>query len=125
MPLRMRLALSWFHLFAGCFLPVMAISAADTNGSDKLPPYQTISTGAPPQSPSLFDPDPNKLVLPANPPSSTNWSRTLTINSNTPPAPPPTFNPDPGASLKPAPTQPPPPFFRDEIATPPLFTPPV
>jgi len=104
-----------------CLLLAVSADAAETNGPNRLKPHQAISPGSPPRSPTVFDPDPNKLVLPTNRPPTTNWSRTLSISSNTPPAAPPQFNPDPGASLVP-PSNPPPPLFRSEPPLIPSFT---
>src|SRR5439155_23918938 len=123
MPQRARQSsLTWFY-FVARYLPfVVAASAADTGDTNRLKPYQTISAGPPPQSPVVFDPDPNKLSLPTSAPPATNWSRRISISSNAPPLPPLQFNPDPGASLKPAVPQSPPPSFHDGVAEPPIVT---
>ena len=112
-----------FYFVTACFFIAVAAGTAQTNDADRLKPYQAISPGPPPQSPARFDPDPNKLSLPTNPPPATNWSRNISINSNVPPVPPPHFNPDPGASLLP-PTNPAAPLFRNDVVLPPGFTPP-
>src|SRR5436190_18363904 len=114
MPLRASLTHPIWLLYAtGLLVLAMAATAAETNGPNGLKPHQAISPGTPPQSPAVFDPDPNTLVLPTNRPPATNWSRGLTVSSNAPPASPPQFNPDPGAALRP-PTSQPPPFFRSD-----------
>ena len=82
-----------------------------------LKPYQAVSTNTPPQSPAVFNPDPNRLQLPPPHVTATNYVRLLTISSNEPPAA--QFNPDPGASLRPA-TNEPAALFAEPMA-PPLF----
>ncbi len=82
-----------------CFVPV-TLGGAETNAPNQLLPHQAITPGPPPKSPALFNPDPNRLVLPTNLPPSTNWTRRLIISSNAPPALPDRFNPDPGAMLR-------------------------
>src|ERR1043165_6026491 len=82
-----------------CLFPA-ASHAADTNSARPLLRNQSITRGAPPQSPAKFDPDPNRLTLPRNLPLATNWSRRVFINTNPPPAIPDRFNPDPGAMLR-------------------------
>lgn len=110
--------------FAGLFLLLAgAVGAAETNDAHRLKPYQVISPGPAPQSPTTFDPDPNPLILPTSFPPVTNWSRRVSISSNAPPVPPPQFNPDPGASLA-QPASNPPPLFRSDPLPPPGFTPP-
>ena len=78
--------------------------------------------GRPPKSPTIFDPDPNRLILPTNL-VSTNWSRRVLIQTNSPPAKPAEFNPDPGASLRRSdPTSPN--LFPADPILPPAFNPP-
>lgn len=121
MSLRTRsFRLSWFCLLTQGLALANAVAAAETNDANALKPHQALSPGLPPKSPAIFDPDPNTLVLPANPLASTNWSRAVRIS---PDAPAPQFNPDPGASHKPA-TVSPTPLFREDPVPPPLFTPP-
>ena len=83
-------------------------------------PHQAVSTNTPPASPAIFNPDPNKLHLPAPPPTDFHWTHRVIVSTNTPPAP--QFNPDPGASLQ-APTNLPVGLFHEPEA-PPVFTPP-
>ncbi len=106
-----------------CLLLTGAVGGAETNDANRLKPYQAISPGPAPKSPSVFDPDPNQLILPTNLPIVTNWSRRVSISSNPPPAAPPQFNPDPGASLA-QPTNASPPLFRNDPAPLPGFSPP-
>jgi hypothetical protein len=82
-----------------CLAPA-ASSASDTSTARPLLPNQSVTRGAPPQSPAKFDPDPNRLVYPTNLPLTTNWSRRVIINTNPPPALPERFNPDPGAMFR-------------------------
>jgi len=114
---------SWFSCVTKCLLLAVTADAADTNGPERLKAHQAISLGPPPRSPAVFDPDPNRLVLPTNSPPATNWSRILSIASNAPPMTPPQFNPDPGASLIP-PVNTPSPLFRTEPRPLPSFIPP-
>lgn len=81
-----------------CLAP--AANGADTNATRPLLPNQSITRGAPPQSPTKFDPDPNRLVYPTNLPVATNWTRRVFINTNAAPALPEKFNPDPGAMVR-------------------------
>lgn len=99
-----------------------AVGAAETNDANRLKPYQAISPGPAPKSPTIFDPDPNRLILPTNLPPVTNWSRRVSISSNPPPTAPPQFNPDPGAGLA-QPTNAAPPLFRNDPAPLPGFAP--
>ncbi len=104
----------------------MATGASNADDDPGLKPNQAVSTGPPPKSPAVFDPDPNRLVLPPPPPAGTNgtnWIRVFRISTNAPPAPPPQFNPDPGASFIPSPAAVPP-WFRDDPLLPPTFFPP-
>jgi hypothetical protein len=103
-----------------CLVPA-ASQAADTNSARPLLRNQSITRGAPPQSPAKFDPDPNRLVVPTNLPLATNWSRRVYINTNRPPALPDQFNPDPGAALR---TNSPaaPAFFQNDPGPLPSFT---
>jgi hypothetical protein len=104
-------------------LKMASIAIGQVTNSAGLKPHQIVTPGTPLQSPEKFNPDPSTLLLPAPPPTATNWSRKIYINTNFPPAPPPQFNPDPGASLKqaaPAPAT----LFPNEPQPPPLFTPP-
>jgi len=89
-----------------CLLPVATVGADKTNAPGPLRRNQVVSPGPAPQSPAVFNPDPNRLTLPTNLPPSTNWSRRILISSNAPPSAPAQFNPDPGAALKPAPQTP-------------------
>src|SRR3954468_22494143 len=114
MPLRASLTHPlWLLCATGLLVLAMGATAAEPIAPNGLKPHQAVSPGTPPQSPAIFDPDPNKLVLPTNRPPATNWSRSLTVSSNAPPASPPQFNPDPGAALRPLVSQPPP-FFRSD-----------
>lgn len=101
----------------------MATGASNADDDTGLKPNQAVSSGPPPKSPVVFDPDPNRLVLPLPPPAATNWIRVFRISTNAPPAAPSQFNPDPGASL----VRPPaavPPLFRDDPLLPPTYFPP-
>jgi hypothetical protein len=62
-------------------------------------PHQVQSTNTPPQSPAVFNPDPNALQLPSLPMLDTNWTHTVRLSTNAPPVPAPQFNPDPGAGM--------------------------
>jgi len=112
----------YFAVF--CLLPGAEVTATETNDSNRLNPYQAISSGPPPKSPTAFDPDPNRFIYPTNFPPATNWSRAVSISSNAPPTVPSQFNPDPGASLAP-PASTPPPLFRTDPVPPPNFIPPL
>ena len=90
---------------------------------NRLKPHQVISSNVPPKSPAVFDPDPNKLVLPVLLPAATNWSRAVSISSNASVAPP-QFNPDPGATLRSPPPPAVPPLFRNDVLPAPGFVPP-
>src|SRR5829696_7058108 len=68
-------------------------------------------SGSAARPPTVFNPDPNPLILPTNLPPATNWSHKVLIHSNAPAAAPLQFNPDPGAGLRPPVAAPPPPFF--------------
>src|SRR4026208_925792 len=80
-----------------CLLLVAPVRAAETNDVNRLKPNQVISPGSTPRPPTVFNPDPNPLILPTNLPPVTNWWRNVSIHSNAPPAAPLQFNPDPGA----------------------------
>src|SRR5262245_59572273 len=88
----------------------------ETFNPDALKPYQTISFGPPPLSPTVFDPDPG-IVLPTQP-LFTDAELTLqlrrTISRPPPPQPPELFNPDLGAAPSPPPPEP---FFRTNYGT--------
>jgi hypothetical protein len=105
-----------------CALPVKIFSEdlVRTNVINRLKPHQAVSTNAPPASPEIFNPDPNKLNLPEPPPTDFHWTRRVVVSTNSPPSA--SFNPDPGASLKPQ-TNLPSALFN-EPGAPPLFTPP-
>ena len=124
MSLRARSAtLCWFPLASACAAQALAAGAAETNDANRLKPHQVISSNVPPKSPAVFDPDPNKLVLPVLLPAATNWSRAVSISSNAPVAPP-QFNPDPGATLRSPPPPAVPPLFRNDVLPAPGFVPP-
>jgi hypothetical protein len=114
------------RLLLGCVVAVswpMKIFSEDlvrTNDASRLKPHQAASTNTPPASPTIFNPDPNKLNLPEPPPTDFRWTRRVVVSTNFPPAAP--FNPDPGASLRPA-TNAPAPLFNEPDA-PLLFMPP-
>jgi hypothetical protein len=107
-----------------CLLLAAPVRAAETNDVNRLKPNQVISPGPPPKPPTVFNPDPNALILPTNVPLATNWSHKVLIHSNVPPGSPSLFNPDPGAGLRPPPAAPAPPFFSTDPVLPPPFTPP-
>ena len=124
MPLRTRHSgWIWLCLTAPCLLLARIAEAAETN-TPSPKPSQIISVGPPPLSPTVFDPDPNRLLLPATPLSPTNWTRRVSIDSNAPPAAPPQFNPDPGASLAAPLPLPAPLLFPNEVVPRPAFAPP-
>src|SRR5262245_12723870 len=89
-------------------------------GTDALKPHQAVSTNAPPASPQVFSPDPNRVQLPEPPPTNFRWTHRVIIVTNSLAQP--QFNPDPGASFKKAPSSPPA-LFKEPTA-PPEFTPP-
>ena len=66
------------------------------------PPHQVESTNPPPLSPTVFNPDPNRLQLPALPLLNTNWTLAVRLSTNAPPLVAPQFNPDPGGGPQPA-----------------------
>jgi hypothetical protein len=113
-------------LLLGCVvawsLPMKNSSAdpVQTNEVNRLKPHQAVSTNAPPASPEIFNPDPNRLNLPEPPPTDFRWTRRVVVSTNSPPSAP--FNPDPGAGLRPA-TNAPAALFN-EPGAPPLFIPP-
>jgi len=80
-----------------------------------LKPHQALSTNAPPLPPTVFNPDPNRLQLPALPVPDPRWTWRLSLSTNQPPLPAPAFNPDPGAGLRP-PTQLPAALFNEPSA---------
>ncbi len=82
--------LVWLLLLAG-------VVYAEQVDPDRFKPAQQVSTGTPPLSPAVFDPDPNRLAWPPNDLNEavTRWE----VRRETVPAAKP-FNPDPGASLK-------------------------
>ncbi|MEJ0088155.1 MAG: hypothetical protein WDM80_00130 [Limisphaerales bacterium] len=125
-PLRqVKKILGWLllGLIVARSLPLETFSAdsVETNAASRLKPHQAVSTNAPPASPEIFNPDPNKLKLPEPPPTDFRWTRRVSVSTNVPPAA--SFNPDPGASLRPA-TNAPAALFNEPSA-PPLFTPPL
>jgi len=97
------------------------------------PPHQVQSTNTPPLSPTVFNPDPNELQLPALPLLDTNWTHSVYLSTKPPPVPAPLFNPDPGAGPggEPAASLPPalfvepaaPPQFQEPVIPPPLALP--
>jgi len=122
-----RLALT--SLALGTALSPAGAGPRETAAGQELKPHQAVSTNTPPLSPTVFDPDPNRLQLPAQPGRTNAWTEKVLLSTNGPPAL--QFNPDPGAGLRPPANEPAalfneptaPPLFREPAIAPALALP--